>query len=90
MTHCLLPYAPHGRFIHVAPPYPSSDFANDFGIPWWKDEKYKIGVLSKKVRSIRILNVLTLQDQIIEVIKSFFPVKKKDNLFNFRFVPKRI
>ncbi len=67
MTHCLLPYTPHGRFIHIAPPYPSSDFANDYGIPWWKDDKYKIGVLSKKVRAIRILNVLTLQDQVIEV-----------------------
>ena len=67
ITHCSLPYTPHGRFIHIAPAYPSSDFANDFGIPWWKDEKYKIGVLSKKVRSIRILNILTLQDQIIEV-----------------------
>ncbi|CAF2377740.1 unnamed protein product [Rotaria sp. Silwood2] len=67
VTHCLLPYTPHGRFIHTAPPYPSSDFANDYGIPWWKDEKYKIGVLSKKVRFVRILNVLTLQDQIVEV-----------------------
>ncbi|CAF1373828.1 unnamed protein product, partial [Didymodactylos carnosus] len=67
VTHCLLPYTPTGRFVHIAPSYPSSNFANDFGIPWWRDDKYKIGVLSKKVRLIRILNVLTLQDQIIEV-----------------------
>ena len=67
VTNCQLHYTPHGRFIHIPPPFPSSDFANDFGIPWWKDENYKIGVLSKKVRTIRILNVLTLQEHLVEV-----------------------
>lgn len=66
-TGCLLYYTQHGRFSNVPPPCPSSDWANDFGKPWWKDEKYCIGILSKKTRFIKILNALTLQNQIIEV-----------------------
>jgi len=68
-TGCQIYYTQHGRFSHVPPPYPSSDWANDFGKPWWKDERYSIGVLSKKTRFIKIINALTLQTQIVEVIK---------------------
>ena len=56
-----------GRFVHVPPPVPRSDWANNFGKPWWKNEKYCIGKLSKKTRSIRVINTLTLQEQCIEV-----------------------
>jgi hypothetical protein len=68
-TKCLSYHTQLGRFMHVPPPYPSSDWANDFGKPWWKDEKYNIGILSKKTRFIKIKNALTLQNQIIEVVK---------------------
>lgn len=85
VTHCLLPYTPHGRFIHIPPPFPSSDFSNDFGIPWWKDEKYKIGVLSKKVRTVRILNVLTLQDHLVEVNKHFYLFHHQSESLRFHF-----
>jgi len=68
-TGCQIYYTQHGRFSHVPPPYPSSDWANDFGKPWWKDERYSIGILSKKTRFIKIINALTLQTQIVEVIK---------------------
>lgn len=67
ITGCLLYFTQHGRFSNVPPRCPSSDWANDFGIPWWKDEKYCIGILSKKTRFIKIINALTLQNQIIEV-----------------------
>jgi hypothetical protein len=67
VTQCTIPYTPHGRFVHIAPPYPSSDWANDFGRPWWKDDSYCIGVLSKKTRRIRIVNTLTSQEHVIEV-----------------------
>ncbi|XP_035697638.1 cytochrome b5 domain-containing protein 1-like [Branchiostoma floridae] len=66
-TGCEKYYTPHGRFIHIPPPYPRTDWANDFGRPWWKDEKYYIGELSQKTRFIRILNTLTSQEQTIEV-----------------------
>jgi len=60
-------YAPHGRFVHIPPPCPSSDWANDFGRPWWRDTKYEVGVLSEKTRFVRIINTLTSQEQTIEV-----------------------
>jgi hypothetical protein len=67
ITNCQLQYTPHGRFLHIAPPYPSTSWANDFRIPWWKDEKYCIGVLSKKTRFLKIINGLTLLSQVVEV-----------------------
>ena len=35
-TNLELPHLPYGRFIHVAPPEPVSDWATDFGTPWWR------------------------------------------------------
>lgn len=66
-TGCVIPYCPNGRFIHIPPPYPDADWANDFGRPWWRDEGYLVGILSKKTRHIKIINTLTSQDQVIEV-----------------------
>lgn len=60
-------YAPHGQFLHLPPPCPSSEYRNDFGRPWWKDSVYQIGYLSAKTRYVRLINTLTLQDQMIEV-----------------------
>lgn len=67
LTHCVIPYTPHGRFLHVAPAQPSSDWVNDFGLPWWKDHTYYIGNLSNKTRLIKVVNTLTSQDHVIEV-----------------------
>ena len=81
----MAPYTPMGRFIHVPPPCPRSDWANNFGKPWWKNEKYCIGILSSRTRRIRIINTLTLREQIIEVgaplFLSLFPLIS--NLFVF-------
>lgn len=30
-------YCPWGRYIHVPPQGPESDWATDFGTPWWED-----------------------------------------------------
>ncbi|TRY94231.1 hypothetical protein DNTS_028576 [Danionella cerebrum] len=35
--------------------------------PWWKDSRYKVGLLSAKSRWIRIINTLTSQEQKLEV-----------------------
>ena len=66
-TNALLLHADHGRFSQIPPAYSSSNWANDYGKPWWKDDRYAIGILSKKTRFIKIINALTLQNQIIEV-----------------------
>jgi len=66
-TGCLMPYTPHGCFIHIPPPYPCSDWSNDFEKPWWRDDLYCIGNLSQKTRFIKIINTLTSQENIVEV-----------------------
>ncbi|KAG8141057.1 hypothetical protein E2320_003698 [Naja naja] len=67
LTGCLKYYTPQGRFVHIPPPLPRSDWANDFGVPWWKNPIYEIGTLSAKTRHIRIINTLTSQEQTLEV-----------------------
>ncbi|XP_074797308.1 cytochrome b5 domain-containing protein 1 isoform X2 [Natator depressus] len=66
LTGCVKYYTPQGRFIHIPPQLPRSDWANDFGLPWWKDSKYEVGILASKTRHIRIVNTLTSQEHMLE------------------------
>lgn len=59
-------YCPQGRYIHLPPRYPSTDF-DDVETPWWQDDKYFLGWLSCSVRKIRIVNLLTSQQEELEV-----------------------
>ena len=47
-----LPYLPMGRFVHVPPAEPTSTWSTQLpgGGPWWQDEQYVIGQLSRQVR----------------------------------------
>ncbi|XP_043857127.1 cytochrome b5 domain-containing protein 1 isoform X1 [Dromiciops gliroides] len=67
LTGCLKYYTPRGRFVHIPPQLPRSDWANDFGQPWWKQTQYEVGLLSSKTRLIRIINTLTSQEHKLEV-----------------------
>ncbi|XP_001369257.1 cytochrome b5 domain-containing protein 1 [Monodelphis domestica] len=67
LTGCLKYYTPKGRFVHIPPQLPRSDWANDFGLPWWRDTDYQVGLLSPKTRFIRIINTLTTQEHTLEV-----------------------
>ncbi|XP_028853791.1 cytochrome b5 domain-containing protein 1 [Denticeps clupeoides] len=67
LTGCRKYYTPRGRFVHVPPPWPCTDWTNDFGRPWWRDNRYQVGLLSAKARWIRIINTLTSQEQRLEV-----------------------
>lgn len=60
-------YIPMGRFPHIPPVEPLGNWDNSFGIPWWKDKKYFIGNLSARTRVVRIKNVLTGQEDKLEV-----------------------
>ena len=66
-TNLSVPYTPMGRFMHVPPKDPTSDWKNDFGTPWWRDDNFFIGRLSKSTRLVRIVNVLTKQEKLLEV-----------------------
>ncbi|XP_062239594.1 cytochrome b5 domain-containing protein 1-like isoform X2 [Platichthys flesus] len=67
LTNCVRYYTPRGRFVHVSPTGPRSNWANDFAEPWWKDRRYEVGVLTSKARWIRVINVQTSQEQQLQV-----------------------
>ncbi|XP_053199713.1 cytochrome b5 domain-containing protein 1 [Scomber japonicus] len=67
LTNCERYYTPRGRFIHVPPAGPRSDWVSVVGPPWWKDQRYEVGLLTEKTRWIRVINTLTSQEQQLEV-----------------------
>ncbi|CDW91187.1 cytochrome b5-like heme steroid binding domain containing protein [Stylonychia lemnae] len=62
-------YSPIGRYLHIPSQEPDSDSASiPFTTPWWRDTtKYMIGNLTFRTRKIRIINMLTKHDDILEV-----------------------
>ena len=62
-----MPYLPEGRFLHVPPEEPLPWSTDDFEKPWWKDEQYMVGKLTKTKRLIKIVNMLTKKDDSIYV-----------------------
>ncbi|XP_071446826.1 cytochrome b5 domain-containing protein 1 [Hetaerina americana] len=67
VTCCTAPYTPHGTLPHLGLLSPTVKWEPLLKTPWWKDPKYFIGYLTTKARPIRILNVLTGQEDCIEV-----------------------
>eukprot|EP00041_Stephanoeca_diplocostata_P013889 m.248337 g.248337 ORF g.248337 m.248337 type:complete len:227 (-) comp19503_c0_seq2:152-832(-) len=68
ITGCKVPYTPGGRFVHVPPAVPRADFATNFGRPWWKDfSEYGVGLLTRRVRTLRVVNTLSSQETLIDV-----------------------
>lgn len=60
-------YCPNGRYLHIPNPNPDSDEEPTADIPWWRNRSYVIGKLTQKVRKLRVVNMLTHQEDIIEV-----------------------
>jgi hypothetical protein len=61
-------YCPWGRYLHVLPAGPDAEFDNSFEVPWWRDrDRYCIGRLSRCPRKLRVINMLSKQDDIIQV-----------------------
>ncbi|KAF5826644.1 hypothetical protein DUNSADRAFT_2455 [Dunaliella salina] len=60
-------YTPQGMFPHIPPIEPVGNWDTSFGIPWWRDKQYQLGRLSSKLRVVRIKNVLTGQEDNMEV-----------------------
>jgi len=70
LTGVSCPYTPEGRFLHVPPPLPRSDWSTveGGGTPWWMNkEEYCVGRLSQKTRKLRIVNTLTKDEHVLEV-----------------------
>ena len=54
-----VPYMPQGRFLHVPPNDPTTDWSFDYEIPWWQNWDYIVGLQTNCSRNIRIMNTLT-------------------------------
>ncbi len=67
-TGLVLPVLPHGRFLHVAPSEPVSNWSTAFEEPWFRDDAhFCIGRLSQSVRHVVLVNMLTYQETKLEV-----------------------
>lgn len=60
-------YCPWGRYIHVPPQGPESQWATNYVTPWWDDRRYYIGSFTRRTRKITIVNLLTKQKTTMEV-----------------------
>jgi hypothetical protein len=63
-------YTPAGRFIDIPPQVPRSDYKM-VREPWWLDQSRCLGNLTRKVRKIKIVNMLTKQELVLEVVLGF-------------------
>lgn len=66
-TELEVPFCPMGEFLHCPPSEPTAMWSSDIGKPWWKDKTLQIGLLTAKTRKIRLFNMLTKQESVIEV-----------------------
>ena len=63
-------YSPQGPYLHLMPSEPDSDYSSmaAFTVPWWRDlNKYMVGGLTNKTRKIRLINMLTKHEDVLEV-----------------------
>lgn len=57
-----------GRYVHVPPREPLANHSTRVDRCWWEDvDRYCVGLLSQRTRSIRVVNTLTAQEDQIEV-----------------------
>eukprot|EP00903_Cladosiphon_okamuranus_P012494 g11699.t1 len=61
-TGLTVPYLPMGRFLHVPPNFPTTKWSTNFGLPWWRDPKRVVGKLTRKARPLRVVNILSRQE----------------------------
>ncbi|KAL4426633.1 hypothetical protein ABPG74_018711 [Tetrahymena malaccensis] len=61
-------YCPLGQFLHIPPQGPNSTIdASATLVPWWRNPEYQIGLLSYKVRKIKIVNMLSDHEDVLVV-----------------------
>lgn len=68
VTQRLVPYIPHGRFLHVPDGNPLTGPGTEvIAVPWWQDHALEVGLLTRAPRRLRIVNSLTGSEHAIEV-----------------------
>ena len=61
-------YCPTGRYLHIPPITPDSEWDPEkIGTPWWRDDDLRIGQVTQKVRRVRLINMITKDDDYMDV-----------------------
>ncbi|XP_031338769.1 cytochrome b5 domain-containing protein 1 [Photinus pyralis] len=83
ITGAKVPYCPHGPLPHVPPQVPATSW-RPILLPWWKDPQYEVGPLTKRVRPLKILNMLTCQEAYINVCceDTILRITERYSIFN--------
>ncbi|XP_028133541.1 cytochrome b5 domain-containing protein 1 [Diabrotica virgifera virgifera] len=85
-TGCRVPYCPHGPIPDVSVQVPATDWKPLDRPPWWMDEQYQIGLLTKRVRPLRVVNMVApfFKEVLINVCceDNFYRIQERYNLFN--------
>nr|XP_023012692.1 cytochrome b5 domain-containing protein 1 [Leptinotarsa decemlineata] len=83
---CRVPYCPHGPIPDVPLQVPATNWRPLGRLPWWNDPKYQIGLLTKRVRPLRIINMTNPFDK--EVLlnvcceDTFLRIQERYSFFN--------
>lgn len=67
-TNLATPYVPEGRFLHVpviAPSTAAADLPAE-PTPWWRDSALIVGRLTRRPRTLALINTLTSQRHVVE------------------------
>lgn len=58
---------------------PDANWASDVQTPWWKDSSYVLGQLTAKTRRIKLLNMLSRQETMLEVCseETLFEIQRR-------------
>ncbi|XP_015521147.1 cytochrome b5 domain-containing protein 1 [Neodiprion pinetum] len=67
VTGVAVPYCPHGPIPDVNPAAPTASWRPLDRCPWWLEERYKIGNLTRNPRPCKVLNVLVGTQAVISV-----------------------
>ncbi|CAH1154034.1 unnamed protein product [Phaedon cochleariae] len=86
VTGCRVPYCPHGPIPDVPEQVPTSDWRPLDRPPWWDDERYQVGLLTKRVRPLRIINMVCPFNQEVQLNvcseDTFIRIEERYLLFN--------
>lgn len=74
---------PHGRYIHLPPPLPTTDWDSSCIIEWWNDTSLRVGRLSSKSIFITIVNTLSDQSDTFEVASEDTVGRIRDRYLQF-------
>ncbi|CAH0555354.1 unnamed protein product [Brassicogethes aeneus] len=83
VTGNFVPYLPYGKIPDIEPQVPDTRWRPEHN-PWWKNDLYQIGLLTKRARPLRIINMLTCKEVQINVCceDTLIRIAERYSIFN--------